>query len=74
MARYPELCHHALQPWACTSFLGLRAHLGPSLAETIISARYLPEGIGYGKIHCDFGFIFVELLIWGNAVLPVLGF
>lgn len=25
-------------------FLGLRAHLGSNLAETIISARYLPEG------------------------------
>ena len=74
MATYPEVCHRPPQSWVRMSFLGLRAHLSLSLAEIIVSARYLPEGIGYGKVHCDFGFIFIELLIWGNAALPVLGF
>lgn len=54
--------------------MGLRAHLGPSLAETIISGRYLLEGIGYGKVPCDFGFVFIALLVWGNSALPVLSF
>lgn len=74
MARYPELCHHAPQLWARTSFLRLRPHLGRSLTETIISAKRLPEGICYEKVLCDFGVIFIELLLWGNAAIPVLSF
>lgn len=74
--------HHGQVPKTvspCTSAVGMhvlsgvRAHLGRSLAETIISAKYLPEGICYEKVLCDFGVIFIELLLWGNAAIPVLG-
>lgn len=42
---FHETCLCAPLLWAHVYFLELGAHLGPTLAEIIISTKYLPEGI-----------------------------
>lgn len=62
-------------PWnmsLCTSlrahvyFLGLGAHLGPTLAEIITSAKYLPEGLVWKNLLW-FGLYFRRVINLGKS-------
>lgn len=60
------------QLWACTSLSGTQSSPGFQSCWNYYFSKVFARGKRYGKAYCDFGFISMELLIWGNAALPVL--